>query len=428
MRLAVVAPFPPNPQGEANYTGQFLPALAAVAPDVEIAVFAHQQQGVPEVEAISHKFHVHRVLCTKGFWDRQAGCWRLLRAVRAFQPDVLQLQGGLLPDYGGRFGEPLIFLIWWLRRTGMRLAGTIHSTWRLQDVYGLARSAGLPPFLAGGVCRYYRLLLRKFYRQFHSVNLVVSGHAPPIIEQYITEYGLDRSQIALEPHPCHFRETTESDREAAKLGLGLQGRRVVVAAGFMRPDKGYHLLLECADAILEQHKDAVLVVAGSDRGRAPQYLDRLRRLHGSRRHQARIILRLEFLPETDLEQLWLAADIVVIPYLRSIGASGPIHHSFSRGRTVVASEDGQNLGLKDHCALFPVGDAAALGDTISSLLADEARRHRLEQRAAAYAKAHSWEALARSYVAHYRRLLREGQGPEPLLRCECGDPPEPCIT
>ena len=224
MKLAIVAPFPPNPQGEANYTGQFVRALMPIAKDAQIAIFAQRHSGSSSQETLCDQVQIHRILERDTFWGRNVGCWRLFRALRRFQPDILHLEGGLLPDYGGKFGEPLIVLLALLRASGVRLVVSAHSTWRLQDIHRLGRSAGFPSIVSHWITSYYRLLLRAFYSRFHSINIVVSGHEPPIATQYIEEYDLDRSKSGFEPHPCRYAPASDEVREQAKAGFGLAGR------------------------------------------------------------------------------------------------------------------------------------------------------------------------------------------------------------
>ncbi len=409
LRLAIVAPFPPNPQGEAHYTGEYVHALVRQFPEVEVLVIAHELPNAPQRERLAPNLEVCRPIRPDRRWARHTGCWRVWREIRDFRPDIVHYCGGLLPYFGGIFGEPLVLLTRAVRRLGCRQLISSHNTWMAKDLDGLARQKGLRGPAAKAMRHYYRGLIRSLSAALDSFNIVIAGEDSEIARQFVAENALPASNIALEPHACTYRPQSRGAQQTAKEKLGIAGRRLVLAAGFVRPDKGYDVLLKAAPAVLTKFPDSQCWIAGEPSA-DHAYLRSLEQLQAAAPPD-RVRLDLRFLSDAELAQYMDAADIVVIPYLRSVGASGPIHHALGRGRAIVASDVGHNRSLSGMVSLVPPGDIAALADALGALLENPQRMRELEQRAGDYASKHTWDHLAKGYRAFYHEVLSGRQHP-----------------
>lgn len=123
----------------------------------------------------------------------------------------------------------------------------------------------------------------------------------------------------------------------AKVKLGLEGKKVILLAGYFRPTKGFHKVVDQFSAIAERDPDVVLVVAGKERGieydayrrelftklNASPYADRIR------------ILRGQF-PQYTFDTIMSAADVVVLPYEKG-AQSGILSQCFALQRPVIVS-------------------------------------------------------------------------------------------
>jgi glycosyltransferase involved in cell wall biosynthesis len=241
------------------------------------------------------------------------------------------------------------------------------------------------------------------------MNLLVVRESSEIVSKYIHIYGLNRAIIHEEIHPCKFQPVSEQEKEKAKMELGLNKYRLVIAVGFARPDKGLHVLIESAAILLDKFQDVAIVVAGAPPTKADQeYCNNLRMQRDKLTNRNRIILRFEPLSDEEFMKYLVASDIIVAPYLRSIGASGPIHYGLGLGKPIVASAIGLNANLDGVCLLVPPGDAWALAQALDYLLSDEAAYQLYCQRALDYASRWTWDDLARQYVEQYRKLVGPG--------------------
>ena len=131
-------------------------------------------------------------------------------------------------------------------------------------------------------------------------------------------------------HPLYDNFGVPVSKEAArtKLGIPVQGK-ILLFFGFIRKYKGLDILLE-AMKILQQLPDASsvkLLVAGEFYEDAKMYEDLINRLG----IKEQLILRTDFIPDSEVKYYLCAADVVVQPY-RNATQSGvtPLAYHFEK--------------------------------------------------------------------------------------------------
>ena len=198
--------------------------------------------------------------------------------------------------------------------------------------------------------------------------------------------------VSAPPLPAPSRPAAEV---RAELGLA-DGRPLVVAVGRLHPQKDYDVLLDAATWWARDPQPPLVAVAGD----GPLHDELAARIAAERLPVVLLGRR------GDVADLLAAADLAVLPS-RWEARSLTAQEALRVGTPLVATRTGglpELLG--DGAALVPVGDAAALADAVTALLADPARARELA--AAGTAQAATWPdeaATARQLVALYRELL-----------------------
>ncbi|MGK5115391.1 glycosyltransferase family 4 protein [Geodermatophilus sp. CPCC 205506] len=184
----------------------------------------------------------------------------------------------------------------------------------------------------------------------------------------------------------------------AELGVA-EGRPLVVAVGRLHPQKGYDVLLDAARRWTGDPRLPVppLVAVAGD---GPLH-DELARRIADEQLPVRLLGR-----RSEVADLLAAADLCVLPS-RWEARSLTAQEALRSGTPLVATRTGglpELLG--DGAELVPVGDAAALAEAVTALLADPGRARRLAE--AGTRRAAEWPdeaATARQLVAVYREVL-----------------------
>jgi glycosyltransferase involved in cell wall biosynthesis len=251
----------------------------------------------------------------------------------------------------------------------------------------------LPREVRRGTAAGARALLR-------AVDAVVV-HSEAGRSRLVTEAGVDPARVHVIPHGAfeHLAEAGPITPAPAALE-GLDGRRVVLFFGLVRPYKGVDLLVEAFAAAPE---DAVLLVVGMPRIPIEPLERRARELGIGDR--VRFVPR--FVPDAELPAYFRRADVVALPY-REIDQSGVLYTALAFGSPLLLSAVGGFPEVAAHGAarLVEPGSLESLRTGLVELLGDAGERARLAEAARALVREeHSWDAVAEATERLYRRLL-----------------------
>jgi glycosyltransferase involved in cell wall biosynthesis len=211
-----------------------------------------------------------------------------------------------------------------------------------------------------------RIVYWAIYRALADVILV---HGQSLKNRLIAEFGVALDRVHVIPHGTyHPTNSPLIDKAKAKKMLGISQReRVLLCFGLQRHYKGTHFVLEamnCYDA-----SNLVLVI----RGHAPDAAYKEFLAEQVKRHCGglRINARLKVVTDAEMELVFKAADIVLLPYLDG-SQSGIKFMAYAYGRPVLASAVGS---LQEHIQpgltgeTFKMSDPVAFRTTLERMLA-----------------------------------------------------------
>lgn len=187
---------------------------------------------------------------------------------------------------------------------------------------------------------------------------------------------LDRSQSIPTGVDLDLFGSARSMRDSARRALGLASETPVVGVlAFLRRGKGHAVLLEAIPAIRRRVPDSVLLVIGDgeERRRLERQADDLLTTGAVRFLGAR----------EDIPALLGALDVLCLPSTRNEGVPQSLLQGSAAGLPVVGTSVG---GIPEAVVegvtgrLVPPGDAAALAEAISGILADPEAAGRMGER------------------------------------------------
>ena len=194
------------------------------------------------------------------------------------------------------------------------------------------------------------------------------------------------------PHPLYDHYGATLDRDEALQALDLDPQhRYALFFGFIREYKGLDLLLEAMADTRLRELDVRLIVAGEFYGDPKPYMEQIERLGIG----DRIVLRTDFIPDSQVNRYFCAADIVTQPY-KSATQSGVSQIAYHFEKPMVVTNVG---GLPE---IVPDGKAGfvveptplAIADALVRYFSDEAMWHeRLTDGVRDEKKKYSWDKL-----------------------------------
>jgi glycosyltransferase involved in cell wall biosynthesis len=215
------------------------------------------------------------------------------------------------------------------------------------------------------------------------------------------DFGVDEKSVTVIRHPINdaFPDTGLTPAEA-KQRLGLrQDEKAILFFGRIRPYKGIEHLLAAFHLVLANGTNYRLIIAGEPKKGSEEYRDEIQRVVKTEFKPENVILRIQFIPDEEMELYLKAADVLVLPY-KEIFQSGVLFLAYSFGLPVVATDVGsfrEEIVEGQTGFLSKPGDPTEFARTIEMYFASDlfknlkVRRQELKE----YANAnHSWRAVA----------------------------------
>ncbi len=292
-------------------------------------------------------------------------CWKfgylapfqILRAALKSKVDVLHLEYDVYL-YGGVVSALLLPFV-------LRLIRRIHGTQIVATLHGIVSQRVVTREMLrenGFVLPYSRIGRAGFaaiYRLFNWATDRIVVLEVKLAEILESEYGVPRKKLYVCPIPL-MHEGRRPRMEDARVRCGIDEAKVVLFFGYASYYKGLDVLLDALPAVRASVADvAVHVVAG----RHP-------RLRGNERYEtfyeglcakaaAAGANMHEFVPEAQLADLLAAADVVVLPYTATYGASAALNTVFAARKPVLVSTFVRFDGALDCQTFVPERDACA---------------------------------------------------------------------
>jgi glycosyltransferase involved in cell wall biosynthesis len=381
MRICLVTTFPPSRHHLSEYGFHLAEELRGQ--DVEFTIlgdaYAPEQPDQMELP---------------GFTVRR--CWRvgamgnairILSAVREIQPDIVWFNlvystfgTNPIAAFAGLFIPELV------RAAGFRTHVTLHHLMDLCDLQHADISFPRMYRFAGSIAT--RSLLRA-----DSVSVLLERY------QHILKQEYGAQNIGVRPHGTLGRPhppdaALRPPDEFRMLAFGKWGRY-----------KRLETPLEALSTVLSEIPGASLIIAGCDHPNRPGYLASLKEKWGSNPR----IKFLGYLDEDQLDDVFRAAHVAVMPYLSSGGPSGVAHIAARFGLPIVAAdvEDFVRLAEEEGLAIdtYQPGSAVDLASRLMALAHDPTRQAQMAEQNYQVATRSTMPRIVASYLAEFERLL-----------------------
>jgi glycosyltransferase involved in cell wall biosynthesis len=336
-----------------------------------------------------------------------------------------------------------------LRRNGRRDAGYVAKVGRLLAYYGrLIRYAAtarprvfhilwnnkFEHFDRTLLMLYYRLLGKKIVLTAHNVNAGVRDatdtwlnsltlkiqyrlsdhvfvHTEQMSSDLVQAFGVPATSVSVIRYGINNAvPTTTLTPAKARERLGIQGgERTLLFFGNIAAYKGLQYLIAAFERLVAAGGEYRLIVAGRAKEASDPYVASIQRMLDREIVRDRTVLRIEFIPDEEIEIYFKAADVCVLPYTR-IFQSGVLFLAYSFGLPVIVSDVGSLredvVEGKTGCICKPE-DPADLATTIERYFAGELyagleeNRERIRQDAI---RGHSWDAVGERTRSVYAQM------------------------
>jgi D-inositol-3-phosphate glycosyltransferase len=253
-----------------------------------------------------------------------------------------------------------------------------------------------------------RVTLRIQYRLCDHIFV----HTKKMKDELCQDFGVAEKAVTVIRHPVNdaFPDTDLTPSEA-KRQLDLQeNEKAVLFFGRIRPYKGIEQLLAAFRLLTAQHLHYRLIIAGEPKKGSEEYRHQIEQTVKTEFTPGQIIMKIQFIPDEEMEVYLKAADVLVLPY-KEIFQSGVLFLAYSFGLPVVATDVGsfrEEIVEGTTGFLCQPGEPAELAKAIETYFASELYKNLKvrRQEIKAYADAnHSWNAVADLTRNAYAEML-----------------------
>ncbi|MBC2694171.1 MAG: glycosyltransferase [Desulfobacteraceae bacterium] len=363
MRIVFVSTYPPIECGIGTYTSFLVEALARLPSEIHII----SQNG-------AEGRHVYPSYSSEE--DGIAG--KIFNTAIKITPDLVHIQHefGL---YGELDGIAVLELIYRLKSTGTPVIATFHTVRKELEFRK-------------------KLILRTMCRELNGIIVHEQEH----VDILRTVFDTDQSKIFLIPHGARNMDPIPD----AKKKLDLEGRKVILLAGYFRPTKCFDRIVELFPQIVKKVPDAWLVLSGKLRVLEFSIYRKMlfEKINNSPVRDHIEVFRGQF-PQKTFDTILSAADIVVLPYTEG-AQSGIMAHAMTFGKPLVTSNLPAFVDILERLETgFYAQTDDEYVDRIVTLLTDRDVYKKFSQNALTYIKENiSWDIVARQTLNVYEQF------------------------
>jgi len=211
---------------------------------------------------------------------------------------------------------------------------------------------------------YYRLLGRRIVLTAHNVNIRkrdncdswfnrlslrtqyylanhIFVHTEQMKSELVADFGVPDSKTSVIPFGINNTVPNSSITAVdAKRALGVRSNnKVMLCFGQIAPYKGLQYVVNAFSELAKRDESYRLIIAGKVKHGQTEYWNEIRRKIAGSGVQNQIVVRMEHVPDEEVELYFKAADVLIVPYL-NIFQSGVPFLAYGFGLPVIATDVG----------------------------------------------------------------------------------------
>jgi len=366
LKIAIVTTHPPGSGSLNEYAYHFVRYLRLKSDVGEVVLLTDQLpagESYAEVTApVAGSAPVTAVSCWR--FDDPTNPWRILKAVRQCQPDVVLFNIQFASFGAGKVAAALgLMTPALLKMMGFPTIVLLHNIMETVDL----KSAGFAQNkLIESIIQLAGNITTRFVLQADLVALTIPKYIEILQEKY------KANNIVLAPHGSF-------DDDVAQPSFALpDGPMQIMTFGKFGTYKKVETLIEAFRELSSNGRPPLeLVIAGSDNPNAAGYLEQMRQQY----IDVSGIRFTGYVAEEDVPRIFSEAAVVVFPYTSTTGSSGVLHQAGDYGKAAVLPHIGdfaEVIAEEGYSGeFFEPGNVDSMAQAIANVIDNPERRREL---------------------------------------------------
>jgi glycosyltransferase involved in cell wall biosynthesis len=366
----------------------------------EIHVLSHLdgKQGKQNISTNDGKVKVYRLFDSYNLFDKSISFLKLFLKIKQIHPDIVHFYYAPIPKsrFGGILGEPLLILFLMLKIIRIPFFVTLFSIWYPNQIELRAYELTKRRLLSKLAKQYFKALMYFFGTLPNTLFIIVTAKNSKIMRSFSQSYHIPSDHVKQELHGIWKYDNS------AKSNIELNSKRIV-CLGFIVPNKGYEYVLMAMKTVLKKIPDASLIIAGSTiSAEGKEYFKKLHRMSSELCLEESVVIEERYLSENEFTSYITTAGVVILPYVRALGASGIMSLALSYRIPVIAAGSGPLFEeVSEIVSVVPPMNPEALADEIIKILGSVEYRKSLLSNCEKYISEHDWAVVARDNYEEY---------------------------
>jgi glycosyltransferase involved in cell wall biosynthesis len=346
-----------------------------------------------------------RVSCSfanaKKLWTQYFYPFQIFKQAIIDKPDIAHIQYEV--NTFGPFHTNLLFplLIMLLRISRVKVVITIHSVFtEFEREFFPTLFRMFPPSLV-------RIILYLFYMSLGKLANRIIVHSSVFKTLLTRYYKLPENKLRIIPHGVINAVPIINRTKLDSWSSRFHNKKIILYFGVLSPRKGLEYLIRSFQEITLNFPESVLIIAGYEPDYYHNYKKSLEELTKSLGLEHKVFFT-GFIKDEDIHVLFSMAEIIVLPYVYSVSASGPLSIAIQHRKPIVATKTAffsEILLNECDAILVPPRDVRALTKAIAKLLGDSSTREILSKNLAIKAHYYSWQRIAENTLNEYFDLV-----------------------
>lgn len=397
----MITSFPPVKGGEATYAQDFVSAMEKYMHEKidSIYVLTHSEGKELEIYERRGKIHILRVFNSLSLWDRNVAFLKLFTRIRNIQPNVVHLEYSTIPNgrYGGVLGESLFVLFLLLKLCRVPFYVTLHSVWLSDQARERICQKTKNRIISILGVLYLKLFMSIFARMPNRLFILVNKSYSLVTKRFSQEFHVPIHKIREELHGVWLEPKTNSAQVRSKD---------ILCLGVINPSKGYEYAIQAMSKVIKRFPESTLKIAGSppptNYEEGKRYIESLRQAINENHLEHCIILDERYLTEYEFSDYVRTAGVVVLSYLKVVGASGIMHMAMRQRVPIIVAGSGLLFEeLSEYVPIVPPRNAEALSEKIVEILGDEDYSNQVIENYSRYLEEHDWRRTVEKIYGTY---------------------------
>jgi len=217
-------------------------------------------------------------------------------------------------------------------------------------------------------------------------------------------FKIKENRIFVIPYgPLDFYKTKNISKKTARKKLGFKNKdKIILYFGNIRKYKGVDVLIKAFSQVKKKIPQAKLLIIGKNWIDWQPFQDIIER----NSLKENIFLKLDYIPGFEVQYYFLAADLVVLPYLNFDAQSGVGNIALAFKKALIVTKVGGLPELvNDKNVIVKPGDPADLARAIIRILKNDNFRKKLEGDSKKMTKKYSWDKITEKTIKLYKLLI-----------------------